>query len=70
VKDRDGLVRGAILSLCLFDFVFGAVAVALRWAGRQPFRAIPMCSEIAERQWLWETGHHPARIVIHTWQTD
>jgi len=32
VKDRDGLVKGAIISLCLFDFVFGAVAVAICWA--------------------------------------
>jgi len=28
------------------------------------------CKKIAARQWWWETGHHPARKGIHTWQTD
>ena len=32
MKDRDGLVRGAIVFLYLFDSVFGAVAVAICWA--------------------------------------
>ena len=28
------------------------------------------CNEIAAKQWRWETGHHPARKVIHAWQTN
>ena len=44
MKDRDGLVRGAIISLCLFDFFFVAVAVAICCVSASSFRAILRCS--------------------------
>jgi len=37
--------------------------------GAPPLAAHPFgtcCNEIAARQWWWETGHHPARKVVHT----